>query len=174
LDERLFCPGFSFAGGFGVIGWEEHLAENTEGSGAVTAVLDEELAGWTHRDMTLPDDLDTVVGDGGHRLSGGEKQRVALARVLLKAPSVVIMDEATAHLDPESELAVRRALKSALKNRTSLVIAHRLSTIREADQILVIDDGRIVECGIHEELLASGGPYADFYHAQFTGQGAFA
>ena len=93
----------------------------------------------------LPDGLDTVVGDRGYRMSGGEKQRLAIARLLLKAPSIVVLDEATAHLDSESEVAVQRALKTALEGRTSIVIAHRLSTIREADQILVIDDGRIVE-----------------------------
>jgi ATP-binding cassette subfamily B protein len=120
----------------------------------------------------LPDGLDTVVGDRGYRLSGGEKQRVALARLLLKAPSVVVLDEATAHLDSESEVAVQRALKTALAGRTSLVIAHRLSTIREADQILVVDAGRITERGTHEELLAAGGLYADLYHTQFAGQAA--
>jgi len=120
----------------------------------------------------LPDGLDTVVGDRGYRLSGGEKQRVALARLLLKAPSVVVLDEATAHLDSESEVAVQRALKSALSGRTSLVIAHRLSTIREADQILVVDNGRIVERGTHAELLAANGLYADLYHTQFAGQAA--
>jgi ATP-binding cassette, subfamily B, bacterial len=120
----------------------------------------------------LPDGLDTVVGDRGYRLSGGEKQRVALARLLLKAPSVVVLDEATAHLDSESEAAVQRALKTALAGRTSLVIAHRLSTIREADQILVIDAGRIIQRGTHEELLAAGGLYADLYHTQFAGQTA--
>src|SRR6202044_2695198 len=104
----------------------------------------------------LPDGLDTVVGDRGHRLSGGEKQRVALARLLLKAPSVVVLDEATAHLDSESEAAVQRALKTALTGRTSLVIAHRLSTVREADQILVIDQGQVVERGTHDELLLAG------------------
>jgi ATP-binding cassette, subfamily B, bacterial len=119
---------------------------------------------------SLPDGLDTVVGDRGYRLSGGEKQRVALARLLLKAPSVVVLDEATAHLDSESEVAVQRALKSALSGRTSLVIAHRLSTIREADQILVVDGGRIIEHGTHAELLAAGGLYADLYHTQFAGQ----
>jgi ATP-binding cassette subfamily B protein len=119
---------------------------------------------------SLPDGLDTVVGDRGYRLSGGEKQRVALARLLLKAPSVVVLDEATAHLDSESELAVQRALKRALSGRTSLVIAHRLSTVREADQILVVDDGRVIERGTHTELLASGGLYADLYHTQFAGQ----
>ncbi len=120
----------------------------------------------------LPDGLDTVVGDRGYRLSGGEKQRVALARLLLKAPSVVVLDEATAHLDSESEVAVQRALKSALSGRTSLVIAHRLSTVREADQILVVDAGRIIERGTHSELLAAGGLYADLYHTQFASQAA--
>jgi ATP-binding cassette, subfamily B, bacterial len=118
----------------------------------------------------LPDGLDTVVGDRGYRLSGGEKQRVAIARLLLKAPSVVVLDEATAHLDSESEAAVQRALKTALAGRTSLVIAHRLSTIREADQILVIDGGRVVERGKHAELLAAGGLYADLYQTQFARQ----
>ena len=118
----------------------------------------------------LPDGLDTVAGDRGYRLSGGEKQRVALARLLLKAPTVVILDEATAHLDSESEVAVQRALKTALAGRTSLVIAHRLSTIREADQILVIDEGRIRERGGHERLLAAGGLYADLYRTQFARQ----
>ena len=118
----------------------------------------------------MPDGLDTVVGDRGYRLSGGEKQRLALARLLLKAPSVVVLDEATAHLDSESEVAVQRALKTALAGRTSIVIAHRLSTIREADQILVIDDGRVVERGRHEELLDHGGLYAELYHTQFAGQ----
>ncbi len=120
----------------------------------------------------LSDGLDTVVGDRGYRLSGGEKQRVAVARLLLKAPSVVVLDEATAHLDSESEVAVQRALKTALAGRTSLVIAHRLSTIREADQILVVDAGRITERGTHDDLLAAGGLYADLYHTQFAGQTA--
>jgi len=120
----------------------------------------------------LPDGLDTVVGDRGYRLSGGEKQRVAVARLLLKAPSVVVLDEATAHLDSESEVAVQRALKTALAGRTSLVIAHRLSTIREADQILVVDAGRITERGTHSELLAAGGLYADLYRTQFASQAA--
>ena len=119
---------------------------------------------------TLPDGLNTVVGDRGYRLSGGEKQRVALARLLLKAPTVVILDEATAHLDSESEAAVQRALQTALAGRTSLVIAHRLSTIRDADQILVIDSGRVAERGTHAELLAAGGLYAELYHTQFAGQ----
>ena len=118
----------------------------------------------------LPDGLNTVVGDRGYRLSGGEKQRLAIARLLLKAPSVVVLDEATAHLDSESEAAVQAALKTALTGRTSLVIAHRLSTIREADQILVIDDGQVREHGTHEALLAAGGLYAELYHTQFAGQ----
>ena len=120
--------------------------------------------------VVLPDGLDTVVGDRGYRLSGGEKQRIALARLLLKAPSVVVLDEATAHLDSESEAAVQRALKTALAGRTSLVIAHRLSTIREADQILVVDGGRVVERGQHADLLAGGGLYADLYRTQFARQ----
>jgi ATP-binding cassette subfamily B protein len=118
----------------------------------------------------LPDGLDTIVGDRGYRLSGGEKQRVALARLLLKAPSVVVLDEATAHLDSESEAAVQRALKTALTGRTSLVIAHRLSTVREADQILVVDQGEVVERGSHDELLQAGGLYAELYQTQFARQ----
>ncbi len=120
---------------------------------------------------SLPSGFDTVAGDRGYRMSGGEKQRLAIARLLLKAPSVVVLDEATAHLDSESEAAVQRALKIALRSRTSLVIAHRLSTIREADQILVIDDGRVCEHGTHEELLAEGGLYAELYHTQFVKPG---
>jgi ATP-binding cassette, subfamily B, bacterial len=121
---------------------------------------------------SLPNGLDTVVGDRGYRLSGGEKQRVALARLLLKAPTVVVLDEATAHLDSESEAAIQRALKTALAGRTSLVIAHRLSTIREADQILVIDAGQIRERGTHEQLLEAGGLYAELYRTQFARQPA--
>jgi len=119
---------------------------------------------------SLTDGLDTLVGERGYRLSGGEKQRLAIARLLLKAPSVVVLDEATAHLDSESEAAVQRALKTALDGRTSLVIAHRLSTIREADQILVIDGGRIVERGRHDELFALNGLYAELYRTQFERQ----
>ena len=118
--------------------------------------------------QSLPDGLDTVVGDRGYRLSGGERQRLAIARLLLKAPHIVVLDEATAHLDSESEVAVQRALDSALEGRTSLVIAHRLSTVRNADQILVVDEGRVVERGTHEQLLAAGGLYADLYRTQFA------
>jgi ATP-binding cassette subfamily B protein len=116
----------------------------------------------------MPDGLETVVGDRGYRLSGGERQRLAIARLLLKAPRIVVLDEATAHLDSESEYAVQRALDTALEGRTSLVIAHRLSTVRNADQILVVDDGRIVQRGTHDELLAEGGTYADLYATQFS------
>lgn len=117
---------------------------------------------------SLPEGLDTVVGDRGHRLSGGEKQRLAIARLLLKGPGLIVLDEATAHLDSESEVAVQRALDEALSGRTALVIAHRLSTVRGADQILVVDGGRIVERGRHHELLAANGLYADLYRTQFA------
>src|SRR5690349_11920557 len=116
----------------------------------------------------LPEGLDTVVGERGYRFSGGEKQRIAIARLLLKHPSIVILDEATAHLDSESEAAVQRALAVALEGRTALVIAHRLSTVREADQILVMDGGRIVERGRHDDLVAAGGLYAELYRTQFA------
>jgi ATP-binding cassette, subfamily B, bacterial len=119
---------------------------------------------------SLPEGLDTVVGDRGHRLSGGEKQRLALARLLLKGPGLIVLDEATAHLDSESEAAVQRALDTALEGRTAIVIAHRLSTVRGADQILVVDQGRIVERGTHRELLDRGGLYNDLYTTQFADQ----
>jgi ATP-binding cassette, subfamily B, bacterial len=117
---------------------------------------------------SLPNGLDTMLGDRGHRLSGGEKQRVAIARLLLKAPRVVILDEATAHLDSESERAIQEAFATALVGRTSLVIAHRLSTVRRANQILVLDRGRIVERGSHDELMTQGKLYAQLYQTQFA------
>ena len=116
--------------------------------------------------QSLPNGFDTVVGERGHRLSGGEKQRLAIARLLLKAPRIVILDEATAHLDSENEALVQEALATALKDRTSIVIAHRLSTVRRADQILVIESGEIKERGRHEELLLLNGLYADLYQRQ--------
>ena len=119
----------------------------------------------------LPDGVDTVVGDRGYRLSGGERQRLAIARLLLKAPPVVILDEATAHLDSESEAAVQRALGEALEGRTAIVIAHRLSTIRQADSIVVLERGRVVEQGTHEDLLAARGLYADLYETQYAAAG---
>lgn len=116
--------------------------------------------------QSLPNGLETMVGERGHRLSGGEKQRLAIARLLLKSPSIVILDEATAHLDAENEQLVHAALSNALKGRTSIVIAHRLSTVREADQILVLDKGVIVEQGKHDELIARGGLYSELYNRQ--------
>jgi ATP-binding cassette subfamily B protein len=115
---------------------------------------------------SLPNGLDTMVGERGHRLSGGEKQRLAIARMLLKAPAIVILDEATAHLDSENEELVQSALKSALVGRTSLVIAHRLSTVMDADQILVMESGEIVERGTHAELMKSSGLYSELFSRQ--------
>lgn len=161
----------------GVVTQDSHLFHETIAENlryAKPAATDDELwaalAGAQVADLVraLPDGLDTVVGERGYRFSGGEKQRIAIARVLLKAPSIVILDEATAHLDSESEAAVQRALSVALTGRTALVIAHRLSTVREADQILVLDQGRIVERGRHEELVVLGGLYAELYRTQFA------
>jgi ATP-binding cassette, subfamily B, bacterial len=118
---------------------------------------------------TLPNGLDTVVGERGHRLSGGEKQRLAIARLLLKKPQIVVLDEATAHLDSENEALVQNALATALSGRTSIVIAHRFSTIVHADQILVLENGRVVESGKHDELVAKGGLYFDLYQRQSLG-----
>jgi len=111
----------------------------------------------------LPEGYDTVVGERGYRLSGGEKQRVAIARMLLKDPAIVILDEATSQLDSENEQAIQQALAHALSGRTAVVIAHRLSTITNADQILVVDEGQVVERGLHDELMAADGLYAELY-----------
>ncbi|NJC83345.1 ABC transporter ATP-binding protein [Planosporangium mesophilum] len=165
----------------GVVTQDSHLFHETIAENLRYArpdATDEEL--WTaleraqvgHLIRDLPDGLDTVVGERGYRFSGGEKQRIAIARLLLKAPSVVILDEATAHLDSESEAAVQQALAAALTGRTALVIAHRLSTVRDADQILVVDGGRIVERGTHDELVAAGGLYAELYRTQFAVAGS--
>ncbi|MDX3103080.1 ABC transporter ATP-binding protein [Nonomuraea angiospora] len=165
----------------GVVMQDAHLFHDTIGAnlryarpGASDEEIWEALRAAQIGDLVeaLPEQLETVVGDRGYRLSGGEKQRLALARLLLKAPRVVVLDEATAHLDSESEAAVQVALKTALEGRTSLVIAHRLSTIREADEILVIHEGRIAERGRHEELLERGGLYSELYRTQFTSSGS--
>ena len=136
---------------------------------ATDAELTEALNNAQLKDLmtNLPEGLNTMVGERGHRLSGGEKQRLAIARVLLKEPDIVILDEATAHLDSESEKAIQLALETALRGRTSLVIAHRLSTVQNADQILVLDHGRIVEQGTHKELIKQSGLYAELYKTQF-------
>ena len=167
----------SLSEAIGVVTQDAHMFHDTIGGNLRYArpdATDDEL--WTalrgaqidRLVASLPDGLDTVVGDRGYRLSGGEKQRLAIARLMLKAPRVVILDEATAHLDSESEVAVQRALDTALQGRTSLVIAHRLSTVRNADSILVVDSGRIVERGTHAELLSAGGVYAELYRTQFA------
>jgi len=152
--------------------FHETIAENLRYArpGATEDDMWEALRGAQVADLVraLPEGLETVVGERGYRFSGGEKQRIAIARLLLKHPSIVILDEATAHLDSESEAAVQRALSVALSGRTALVIAHRLSTVREADQILVLDQGRIVERGTHTDLVAAGGLYAELYRTQFA------
>ena len=118
--------------------------------------------------MGLPERYDTIVGERGYRLSGGEKQRIAIARVILKDPRILVLDEATSHLDSQSEALIQEALKTVQQGRTSIVIAHRLSTILAADLILVMDRGQVVERGTHEELLAQGGLYAQLYETQFS------
>ncbi|AZI59311.1 ABC transporter ATP-binding protein [Nakamurella antarctica] len=164
----------------GVVSQDAHLFHDTIGANlryAKPTATDDEIwealraANIADKIAELPERLDTLVGDRGYRLSGGEKQRVAIARLLLKSPSIVILDEATAHLDSESEHAVQGALAVALAGRTSIVIAHRLSTIRAAHQVLVIDDGRIVESGTHSDLLELGGAYAELYRTQFAEPG---
>jgi ATP-binding cassette subfamily B protein len=119
--------------------------------------------------VTLPDGYDTVVGERGYRLSGGERQRMAIARVILKDPGILVLDEATSHLDSLSEALIQEALHRVMQGRTSIVIAHRLATILAADQILVLNGGRLVECGTHAQLLAQGGLYATLYETQFRG-----
>jgi ATP-binding cassette subfamily B protein len=166
----------SLRGSVGVVTQDAHLFHDTIRANLAYAspgATDEQLLAACESAQigeliaALPDGLGTVVGDRGHRLSGGEKQRIALARLLLKAPRVLILDEATAHLDSESEAAVQRALDQALEGRTAIVIAHRLSTVRRAQQIIVLVEGRIVERGTHEDLLALGGAYSDLYRTQF-------
>lgn len=161
----------------GVVTQEPHLFHETIRANlryARPSATDEEIlracAGAQIHDLvtSLPEGLDTLVGERGHRLSGGQKQRLALARLLLKSPSVVVLDEAMSHLDSESEQAVQRALWSALAGCTALVVAHRLSTVQEADLILVVAGGRIVQRGRHEDLLAQEGLYAELYRRQFS------
>ncbi len=167
----------SLHGAIGMVTQEAHMFHDTIRANLLYAKPDatEEqiyaaLSGAHIRNLidALPEGLDTVVGDRGHRLSGGEKQRIALARLLLRSPRIVVLDEATAHLDSESEAAVQAALDTALVGRTSLVIAHRLSTVRAADVILVVEHGRVVERGTHAELVAAGGAYASLYRTQFA------
>jgi ATP-binding cassette subfamily B protein len=161
----------------GVVSQEAHLFHDTIAENlryarpdATDADLEAALRAARIWDLVerLPQGVETVVGDRGYRLSGGERQRLAIARLLLKAPDVVVLDEATAHLDSESEAAVQAALDEALVGRTSLVIAHRLSTVREADLIVVLESGRVVEQGTHLELLEAGGLYAELYRTQFA------
>jgi ABC-type multidrug transport system fused ATPase/permease subunit len=161
----------------GVVTQDGHLFHDTiranllfAAPNASEAALWDALASARLADLVraLPDGLDTVVGERGYRLSGGERQRLTIARLLLAKPRVVILDEATAHLDSHSEVAVQEALAAALAGRTALVIAHRLSTVRAADAILVVEHGQVVERGTHEQLIAAGGRYAALYRTQFS------
>jgi len=167
----------SLADSIGVVSQDPHLFHDSIGANlryAKPSATDAELADACRaariHDViaALPEGYDTIVGERGYRMSGGEKQRLAIARVLLKAPAAVILDEATAHLDSENEAAVQRALATALEGRTSIVIAHRLSTIRAASEIIVLDEGRIVQRGTHDELIDADGLYTDLYETQFV------
>jgi len=169
----------SLRSAIGVVSQDPHLFHDSVGANlryARPSATDDELraacAAAQILDVidALPDGLDTVVGERGYRLSGGEKQRLAIARMLLKDPAIVVLDEATSHLDSENESMVQKALATALDNRTAIVIAHRLSTITAADVILVLDGGRVVERGTHTELLATGGLYNDLYQTLVRGE----
>ncbi|OWY61438.1 ABC transporter, partial [cyanobacterium TDX16] len=162
----------SLRGAIGVVSQDPHLFHDSVGDNlryARADATDEELVEACRAArildviLALPDGFDTIVGERGYRLSGGEKQRLSIARMLLKDPCVVILDEATSHLDSENEAAVQEALAVSLEGRTSIVIAHRLSTITSADRILVLDQGHLVQQGTHADLLASGGLYRDLY-----------
>lgn len=175
IDVRDLDPS-DVAATIGVVTQETYLFHDT-----ISANLRYAKPGATHDELVaaaraanilemidkLPEGFETVVGERGYRLSGGEKQRIAIARVLLKDPRILILDEATSHLDTRSEAMIQDALERLMTGRTSIVIAHRLSTVRRADQILVIDEGRIVERGTHDALLTSGGLYAELYETQF-------
>ena len=167
----------SLAGAIGMVTQDAHLFHDTIAANlryarpdATDAELVDACKAARIHDLivSLPDGYRTVVGERGYRVSGGEKQRLAIARVLLKGPAIVILDEATAHLDSETEVLIQQALAEALAGRTSLVIAHRLSTIQAADQILVVDEGQIVERGTHHELVGAGGLYAELYETQYS------